>query len=123
MSNIALIGSLIVAGLTIIGNMVVAVINKNKEFNQAVYNALIDAAYKEYEYVSNTAKELSEKRGGNLTLYPFAENLIFYIFFIKGLGKGRMTERRIKRFFKRKKEATELFYKYKDSYDIDRPNN
>lgn len=122
-SNIAIIGSLIVASITIIGNIIITVISKRTEFNQSLYKSIIEIAMKDYEYKTNLAIEHNGKYGGGYTLVPFTDYLIFYTQFIKVLNKNKIKESDMESFFKNNKNAKESFRKYYPQYMTEKNDN
>jgi len=49
-ANISLYGALILAALTIIGNLITTLVSKNNEYKQARFKTVMECVFKEYEY-------------------------------------------------------------------------
>lgn len=121
--KISVIGSLIVASITIIANVIITFISKRYEYRLAVFQAVIDSAYKEYEHRSNLIKELAEKYNGNAVIYPFTEYLLFYSRLVPLLQKKKVREKDMERVCKERQLLINSFYNYTDKYVCRGPSN
>ena len=116
----SIIGSLLIASITIIGNVVVTIISKRNEFKQAQFKTIMECAWKEYEYKTNLVNEKADKEGKEKIIVPFIEYLIFYSVFLKVLSRHNIKEQHIKAALKEKKDVTDNYYKYYGDYKTNR---
>jgi hypothetical protein len=90
-SQIALIGGMILTALTILSNVVIAWINKNNEFKKELHKTIIDCAYKEWVETSKRVTEIAKNEGKRATIYPFTDYLLYYNRLIKILNKKSLS--------------------------------
>ncbi|HHT48946.1 MAG TPA: hypothetical protein GXZ98_06610 [Firmicutes bacterium] len=123
LTQISIFGSLSIAIITIIANVITAFITKRYEYKQAVFRTVIDAAYKEYEHRSNLVKELAEKYKGKANILPFTEYLLFYSRLIPLLQKKKIQEKDMERACIERKILIDSFYEHTEKYKCREPSN
>jgi hypothetical protein len=96
LSTIGLIGGLAISGLTIISNVAINYIAKQKELKKEVLLKVMENSFKEYEFRTNHAISEAEKSGRVANLYPYDYYLIHFSQLAKLIEKRKLTEEAIK---------------------------
>lgn len=116
----SIIGSLTVAVITVIGNVIATIIVKRKEFQQSLYKTVLECSIKDYEFNTNLARDIASKSSTSVKLVPAIEFLAFHISFIDVYSKKHIKERHVLRALKNHKEFLDAYYRNKNDYKVER---
>lgn len=116
-TKISVIGGLLISFTAIVGNVLITIINKRNEYKSNIYTALLDIAYKEYEFNSNKVKEIAEKEGKSCDFYPFADYLIHYSELAKLLMTSKIKESDIESFVREDKKLRKHYNDCKKTFE------
>ncbi|MCM3396798.1 hypothetical protein M3638_02955 [Oceanobacillus profundus] len=87
------------AGIAIIGNIVVTVVSKVLEYKKEIKSKVLESAYKEWEVKVKIMNEQAIRNGETIKLVPFADYVLYYSLYNKRLLKNNLTEKDIDSFY------------------------
>lgn len=114
--TITVVGALLVAFITVVGNLVITWLTRKYEYKKALMNIVYDTAYKEWEARVKLVREIADKTGRHAELYPFNDSLLYYSKFMKLIEKKNVKESDIRNFFEEETKVRRLFNKYRKEY-------
>lgn len=104
----------ILAALSIIGNVVVSIVNKTLDYKRSLKTTVMECAYKEWEKKVTIKNDEAIRNNTTIELVPFSDYVLFYSIYNRKLLRSKVRKKDIKNFFDEYNELYSEFDEYRN---------
>lgn len=117
-TTISLVGGLLIAIITIIGNVVISIITKRSETEKEIARTVMENSFKAYEFSTKIGLEMAKEDRKSFIHYPYDYYMFVYFHLVRELKGKKLTEKRLIKIMNEMKKIKEVYKRHADITDI-----